>query len=113
MALFPSAGGGIGSFDEDAADVNQDTLISISDVTALIDMLLSGEGALLTTSHWDAVPTAGGISIENPMGEYLEVFDLDANVVAVSTEVGSATIELPSGIYLVTSDSTSRKLVVK
>ena len=106
-------GGGIGSFDEDAADVNQDTLISISDVTALIDMLLSGEGTLLTTSHWDAVPTAGGICIENTMGEYLEVFDLDANVVAVSTEIGSATIELHSGIYLVTSDSTSRKVVVK
>lgn len=106
-------GGSVESFDEDAADVNQDTQISISDVTTLIDLLLSGEGTLLTAAHWDAVPTAGGISIENPMGERLEIFDLDANVVASFNEAGNSTIQLPTGIYIVTSDSISRKVVVK
>ena len=106
-------GGSVESFDEDAADVNEDTQISISDVTSLIDVLLSGESSVLTNCHWDAVPAVGGISIENPMGEYLEIFDMDANVVATCNESSNSTIQLPSGIYMVTSDSISRKVVVK
>jgi len=90
-----------------AADVNDDNSVSISDVTSLIDMLLDGN----TMMTWNALPTAGGISVENPQAVMLEVYDLDANVAA--TVHGSGIITLPAGIYLVTSDNRSRKVVVK
>ena len=95
-------------FDSLAADVNADETISISDVTSLIDLLLSSNA---TAIMWNALPAQGGILIDNPAGETLEVYDLDANEVAtVST---SSRISLPAGIYMVTSDTRSRKVVVR
>ena len=105
--------GSIEPFDEYAADVNEDESISIGDVTSLIDFLLSGNAVVLAAPRWDAVPTANGIGIENPAGECLEVFDMDGNMVADIHKVGSQSIQLPVGIYMVTSDTDSRKVVVK
>ena len=100
-------GGDASMIDILAADVNKDNSVTIADVTALIDQLLSGNSAAM----WYAVPTQGGIHIDNPKGEMLEVYNLDAEVVAtVST---SSSIKLPSGIYMVTSDNRSRKVIVK
>ena len=95
-------------FDATAANVNFDGQINISDVTALINLLLKGNQ---TNQMWNALPTDGGIRIENPMAEELEVYDLDANRVATVTATGAIT--LPRGIYMVTSDTRSRKVVVK
>ena len=90
-----------------AANVNQNESVTIADVTALIDLLLSGNSAAM----WNALPTQGGIRISNPIGETLEVYNLDADVVArVQT---STTLSLPEGIYMVTSDNRSRKVIVR
>ena len=88
-----------------AADVNGDS-INISDVTTLIDHLLGNSAAM-----WNALPSTGGILIENPASEMLEIYDLDANVVA--TVNATVDVELPAGTYMVTSDTRSRKVVVK
>ena len=104
-------GSEVNPFDEVAADVNQSGEISIADVTALIDILLSSPSK--APMKWIAVPETGGIMIDNPAGEVLEVYDLDAECVATMTSPGRETVELKAGIYVVTSDDTSLKVVVK
>ena len=100
-------GGDASMIDLLAADVNQNESVTIADVTALIDLLLSGNSAAM----WNALPIQGGIRINNPIGETLEVYNLDADVVArVQT---STTLSLPEGIYMVTSDNRSRKVIVR
>lgn len=101
-------GGNPDPFDAVAADVNEDNNISISDVTALINLLLSGN---TDKAMWNALPTNGGIKVENPLGEVLEVYDLDANLVVTIDRNG--TITLPHGTYMVTSETRSRKVIVK
>ena len=93
-------------FNTQAADMASDGIINISDVTTLIDHLLGNSAAM-----WNALPTTGGILIENPASEMLEIYDLDANVVA--TVNATVDVELPAGTYMVTSDTRSRKVVVK
>jgi len=95
-------------FDILAADVNQDDKISIGDVTQLINLLLTGNAAM---TSWYALPSTGGIKVENPMAETLEVYDLNANVVA--TVHGNDFIQLPRGTYIVASTTRSRKVIVK
>ena len=101
-------GGSPDPFDDVAADVNEDTKISISDVTALISLLLNGSPAQMM---WNALPDVDAIKVINPMGETLEVYDLDASLVAKVS--ASASIPLPKGTYIATSDSRSRKVIVK
>ena len=101
-------GNEVSPFDSNAADVDQNGSISISDVTGLIDIILSGGNA---AKAWTAVPASHGITIDNATGETLEVYDLDANLVA--SVKGTGTVSLPAGIYMVTSDTRSRKVVVK
>ena len=104
-------GGGVhDAFDEDAADLNGDESISIADVTILIDKLLSGT-AKSVAQQWDAVPANGGILIDNPTEEVLEIYNLDGECLAVTT--GSTLAELPLGTYIVSGDTTSRKVVLK
>ena len=93
-------------FDRLAADVNTDGNVNISDVTALINLLLRGQ-----SRAWNALPVQGGIRVENPAGVTLEVYNLNADAVAALTTSG--TVSLPAGIYMVTSDTRSRKVVVK
>ena len=100
-----------GAFDSKAADVDEDGDISVADVTRLIDRLLSGKKAI--ARQWDAMPAAGGIVIENPNGEPLDVYDFNGENVAVVSATGNTMVELPAGIYVVASDDTSRKVVVK
>ena len=90
-----------------AANLNGDNDINVADVTALISMILNSGSA----TAWKSLPAPGGIYIDNPLGEMLEVYDLNANLVASTANSGN--IDLPSGIYLVTGDSRSRKVVVK
>lgn len=107
--------GNVDKFDELAADVNQDGLINIADVTSLIDRLLSPSEAVIAINavDWFAVPDQGAIFIENPMGENLSVYNLDGECVATAISQGESTIALHSGIYVVASDTTSTKVVVK
>ena len=102
--------GDIIQFDAVAADVNQDETISIGDVTALIDILLN-PSATAVMKQWDAIPTSGGILIENPVGEFIEIYNLDGDCIATVT--GEGTVELAAGIYVVATDDMSRKVVVK
>ena len=98
--------------DEAAADVSGDNKVGVSDVTALIDLLL--DPVVTMNKAWDAMPTMGGIFIENLCdGEMLEIYDMDGNCKAVVTNSGGSTVELPAGIYLVSGDTRSRKVVVK
>ena len=99
------------NFDIIAADVNQDSVISIGDVTELIDILLNPTSSLLSVS-WNAVPTANGISISNHSGEMLEVYNLDGDCVATTIDENCEVV-LPAGIYMVSGDTMSRKVVVK
>lgn len=90
------------------ADINQDSQINIADVTGLISIVLQGNNG---STRWNALPTQGGIRIKNPMGELLEVYDLDANLVATTSTSG--TTILPQGTYIVSSNTCSRKVIVK
>ena len=121
-------------------DVNMDGDVSISDVTTLIDYLLSGSmtsfdaiaadvnqddaisiadvtaliDMLLNPSamkQWDAVPTRSGVLIENSVGESIEIYNMDGDCIKSLT--GDATVKLPAGIYVVVSENASRKVVVK
>ena len=106
-------GGDASSIDIAAADVNGDQNVSISDVTALIDMLLSGSSTM-NAPQWDAMPTTGGIYIENLSGgEVLEIYDMDGDLQGAVMTTGDSKVEMPAGIYLVSGDTRSRKVVVK
>ena len=105
-------GSSVSQFDEEAADVNNDSVINIADVTSLIDMLLSPSTYALQ-QDWDAYPAVGGIIVENYNRESLEIYDLEGNCCAVMMSQGEFSIELPAGIYVVASDTRSRKVVVK
>ena len=104
-------GGQVNPFDADAADVNHDSTISIADVTELIDKLLNPTRTLLA-NNWYAVPVANGIAISNPSGEMIEIYNLEGDCLT-STSDGQSEIVLPAGIYMVSGDTTSRKVVVK
>ena len=101
----------IEEFDILAADVNQDNAISIGDVTALIDKLLNTTSALMSYS-WYAVPVVNGIAINNPLGEMIEIYNLDGDCLT-STNEKQSEIVLPVGIYMVSGDTISCKVVVK
>lgn len=101
----------IEEFDILAADVNQDDAISIGDVTALIDKLLNPTSALMANS-WYAVPVVNGIAINNPLGEMIEIYNLDGECLT-STNDSQSEIVLPVGIYMVSGDTISHKVVVK
>jgi hypothetical protein len=100
-------GSTLDQFNELAADVDQNETINIADVAGLIDLLLNGPQSMV----WYALPSSKGIIIINPDGVALEVFDMDANLVATSSN--SQEITLGKGIYLVSSENRSRKVVVK
>ena len=105
-------GSNVSQFDEVAADVNSDKVINIADVTALIDRLLS-PSTYAVQQDWDACPAVGGIYVENYSRESLEIYDMEGDCCAVIVSQGEFSIELPAGIYVVASDTRSRKVVVK
>ena len=94
-------------FDEQAADMTNDGNINITDATVLINFILNSAGMM----QWTVLPTQHGITVANPQRETLEVYDLEANLVA--TVNASCEISLANGTYLVSSDRRSRKVVVK
>lgn len=94
-------------FDELAADMNGDGFINVTDATRLISQLLDNTAK----KAWQALPTTDGILVENPAGDTLEIYNLDADLVA--TVCATGIITLPRGTYMVTDDSRSRKVVVK
>lgn len=99
-------------FDASAADVDASGTISIDDVTSLIDILLNG--ASMMAAQWDAMPTDGGIYLENLDGtEVIEIYDMEAVCHSVVNAAGNCKVELPAGIYIVSGDTRSRKVVVK
>ena len=114
-----------GTVREMMGDVNLDGTVDVSDVTAVISYVLGDISdvtaviaIVLNTNTskvmtWNAVPADGGILVNNPLGDNLEIYDLDANCVAMVDKTSASTIKLPAGVYLVTSDTISRKVVVK
>ncbi len=91
------------------ADIDTSGTVGMDDLALLINMLVYGTATL--NSGWNAVPVDGGILIENPAKEYLEVYNLDAEVVArCSTD---AVLNLPSGTYLVSGTSTSIEVIIE
>ena len=105
-------GNAVSPFDTQAADFNEDGVINITDVTMLINYVLSSSKKC--AQHWDAVPVTGGILVDSPAGEVIEVYDMDGNCNAVVLTTGDdVVIDLPAGIYVVATDDASRKVVVK
>jgi endonuclease I len=98
------------TIDTVAADLDGDNGITINDVTALIDLLLAGPAKVLM---WIATPADGGIFVENPTDELLEIYDMDAVCLKTVKGYENCTIELPAGIYIVSGDTRSSKVVVK
>ena len=98
-------------FSQEAADLDQNGIIDIADITALIDMILTGHS--FSQMKWNAVPIDGVIEINNPVGALLEVYNLDAEVIAVINTAGLHSLPVPSGIYLVSGNDESRKVVIK
>ncbi len=105
-------GGQQEQFDVLAADINQDNAVNISDVTSLIDYVL-GTSSVAKAMNWAAVPAQDAIAIENPCGIGLWIYNLDGECVATTSTQGNSAIQLPQGIYVVASDITSIKVVVK
>ena len=99
-------------FDINAADVNDDQRIDIADITDLIDILLSSK-SVMNAAMWDAVPVGNAIEITNPAGDVIEVYNMDAEVVAMVGTPGKHIVTLPAGIYLVSGEKDSIKVVVK
>ena len=62
---------------------------------------------------WQAVPTKGGITLQTAEPTMVEVYDLRAACVARVGASGSQTIALPAGIYVVSANGQSKKVVVK
>ena len=106
-------GNTVSPFDNQAANVNGDDTIDINDITQLISIVLGASQSALKAGTWDAVPVEGGILIENYSGEMLEVYNMDADCCAVMMCDGETVVDLPQGIYLVSGDTASRKVVVK
>ena len=102
-------GASVSTFNKNAADLTGDGNINITDVTMLISIVLNSKSFCAT--QWNAVPVEGGIKVENPIGEALEVYDFDGNCIALMS--GDGQIELIPGIYVVASDTASHKVVVK
>ena len=98
----------VNPFDSIAADMNQDGIINVTDVTALINYVMSANNKAVM---WNALPCLEGIKLVNPQNEMLEVYDLEGNLAATISSTGIIT--LPRGIYMVTGDNRSRKVVVK
>ncbi len=99
-------------FSAAAADVDQNGNIGISDITALIDLILNPSRSL-AMMKWNAVPLDGVIEINNPGGEKLEVYNLDAEVIAVINTPGKRNLSVPAGVYLISGNDKSRKVVIK
>ena len=103
----------VSPFDPDAADVLDDDMIDINDVTELIAIVLGSRPNAAVVAAWDAVPADGGIMVENYGDETLEIYNMDADCCAVAKPVGKTVIDLPAGIYVVSGETASRKVVVK
>ena len=91
------------------ADIDISGTVGMDDLTRLINILVYG--TVTHNSGWNAVPVDGGILIDNPAKEYLEVYNLDAEVLATSN--ADAVLNLPSGTYLVSGASTSIEVIIE
>ena len=112
LLISYAMGNDVSPFDDVAADINNDGNINVTDVTLLINIALSSTRNC--ERQWDAVPVDGGILVESLAGEVIEVYDMDGNSNAVIVGTGDdVLVELPAGIYVVATDDTSRKVVVK
>ncbi len=96
-------------FDVVAADISGNSEVDMDDLTLLINILLTSSSKI--NMKWSAVPVDGGIKINNPLSESLEVYDFDAEQVAVTD--GDAMLNLPAGIYLVSGSTTSVEVIVE
>jgi hypothetical protein len=96
-------------FDVVAADISGNSEVDMDDLTLLINILLTSSSKI--NMKWSAVPVDGGIKINNPLSERLEVYDFDAEQVAVTD--GDAMLDLPAGIYLVSGATSSVEVIVE
>ena len=105
-------GGNTVQINTDAADLSGDGSVNVTDVTMLINSIMESKSFVMGRG-WDAVPVDGGILVDNPVGEALEIYDFDGNCVMALDAAGETNVNLPMGIYVVASDTASRKVVVK
>lgn len=105
-------GGNTVQINTDAADLSGDGSVNVTDVTMLINSIMESKSFVMGRG-WDAVPVDGGILVDNPVGEVLEIYDFDGNCVMALDAAGETNVNLPMGIYVVASDTASRKVVVK
>lgn len=105
-------GGNTVQINTDAADLSGDGSVNVTDVTMLINSIMESKSFVMGRG-WDAVPVDGGILVDNPVGEALEIYDFDGNCVMALDAAGETNVNLPRGIYVVASDTASRKVVVK
>ena len=105
-------GGNTVQINTDAADLSGDGSVNVTDVTMLINSIMESKSFVMGRG-WDAVPVDGGILVDNPAGEALEIYDFDGNCVMALDAAGETNVNLPMGIYVVASDTASRKVVVK
>ena len=88
-------------------DVNADSAVNVGDVNEVLNTILS---LAAPRRPWDAVAVAGGIELTGVVGE-IEVFDIDANLCA--TVNADTVVELPAGVYVVTTATDSKKVIVR
>ena len=90
-------------------DVNVDGAVDVGDVNAILNAILDNTEA--AARRWDAVASTGAITLMVPYGETLEVYNMNADVIATAST--GATVFVPAGTYVVTSDNHSKKVVVR
>jgi len=98
-------------------DVNGDGSVNSGDIAALVQIITSGSAdAPVNTLHgerWDAAAGHGYVSIHATSATPIEIYNLDAELVATRVVVGTERISLPAGTYVVVTDETSTRVIVK
>lgn len=71
------------------------------------------EAAESLSPQFVAVPGIGSITISNPNSEQITISTANGQIAATTSSYGNSTIPLPAGVYVVSSDTQSRKIIVK
>ncbi|MBP5561574.1 MAG: endonuclease [Muribaculaceae bacterium] len=89
--------------------------LNIDDVTITDARIKTNVVESITSSsrNWEAVPMKTGILVTASRGTTIEVYNLEAKRMAKVRVNGSKLVTLPAGIYVVTADGQSTKLIVK
>ncbi len=89
--------------------------LNIDDVTITDARIQTSlvENITSNSRDWEAVPVKNGILVSASRGTAVEVYNLEAKRMAKVKVNGSKMLALPAGIYVVTANGQSTKLIVK